>query len=240
MSRSSAKNEWGASSPTLAQMEEFFSQIKSGRITKSSFQAFLRGKGVARSIDEWLLYWEKMYKEEYGLKADFSELNIIVPDDPEFSWLFIGVQGLTMNLAYDVCRENFSCWRNSCYGNDFNKTVVENDRDPENGHYAAWFRYRQEADEELKNLSANTLKKRGILGCTLLERIVLEFAYYKETRDHLDIKNWTLCSGSRSSDGGVPSANWDGGRFEVDWDSPGSHGDGLRARAVVPCPPKAD
>lgn len=55
--------------------------------------------------------------------------------------------------------------------------------------------------------------KRGI---TLRERIIMELEYFKKTGQHLDIRNITLCSGSRWSDGNVPDANWGGsGRFYV-------------------------
>ncbi|KKT39348.1 MAG: hypothetical protein UW28_C0036G0014, partial [Parcubacteria group bacterium GW2011_GWA2_44_13] len=37
-----------------------------------------------------------------------------------------------------------------------------------------------------------------------------EAKYFKETGKHLDISNWTLCSGSRYSDGGVPVVGWYG------------------------------
>lgn len=52
-------------------------------------------------------------------------------------------------------------------------------------------------------------------GITLRERMLLEIQYFKETRNHLDIKGWTICSGSRNSDGGVPCMGLGSGSGEV-------------------------
>ena len=51
----------------------------------------------------------------------------------------------------------------------------------------------------------------------LLERIIFEIKYFSETGKHLDIKGLTFCSGSRYSDGDVPSAGWALDEFWVDW-----------------------
>lgn len=70
------------------------------------------------------------------------------------------------------------------------------------------FKANIEADENLKNLSADDLKKKKIKGITLRERLLLELQYFKTTGEHLDIDNITLCSGSRYSDGSVPDVYW--------------------------------
>lgn len=137
---------------------------------------------------------------------------------------------MTLNKAYEACERNFKCWR---YADDLDKAVPINDRDPKNGTYAIWIRDRIEADEELKNLSANDLKNKNITGITLLERIILEPKYFKETGKHLDINNLTFCSGSRGSGDYVPDADWRGDRFRVYWNDAVYSGDRLRSRAVV-------
>lgn len=91
----------------------------------------------------------------------------------------------------------------------------------------------QEADENLKNLSANDLTRKGIVGITLRERLFCELDYFKRTKRHLDIKNITLCSGSRHPYGRVPSVYWDGDEVSVDWCHPAHQDDNLRSRAVV-------
>ena len=97
-----------------------------------------------------------------------------------------------------------------------------------------YFRDRVEADEEHKNKSANDLEKEGIQGITLRERIIMELQYFTETRKHLDIENWTLCSGSRRSDGHVPGARWIGEGFRVDWSNAGGSSERLRSREAIP------
>src|SRR3990167_5339132 len=58
-------------------------------------------------------------------------------------------------------------------------------------------------------------------GITLRERLLMEILYFKETGNHLDIKGWTICSGSRGSDGGVPDVYWGSAyqRGNVYWDA---------------------
>ncbi|KKT39089.1 MAG: hypothetical protein UW28_C0040G0008, partial [Parcubacteria group bacterium GW2011_GWA2_44_13] len=62
-----------------------------------------------------------------------------------------------------------------------------------------------------------------------------EAKYFKETGKHLDISNWTLCSGSRYSDGGVPCVRWDSHYSEmgVDGADPSGAYGGLRSRQTV-------
>ena len=96
-----------------------------------------------------------------------------------------------------------------------------------------YFHKNVEADEDMKNLSANDLKEKGIVGITLRERLIMELQYYHETGNHLDIENWTLCSDSRYADGDVPYAYWYVGNVSIRWCSPRSRLDNLRARRAV-------
>ena len=68
---------------------------------------------------------------------------------------------------------------------------------------------------------------------TLLERLLFELKYFRESGKHLDIKNITLCSASRNTDGGVPGVDFYGSEVRVGKCNPGyAHAD-LRAREVV-------
>jgi hypothetical protein len=93
-----------------------------------------------------------------------------------------------------------------------------------------YFAKNVEADPEFANKSADDLAAEGHQGITIRERIILELNFFKETGDHLDKRDITLCAGSRYSDGCVPYADWRGGDgFFVD------RGRRLRSRlAVVP------
>jgi len=173
-----------------------------------------------------LKQWESLYREEFGI--DLGE--VAIPERRAgFDRLIIVAKGITRNRAYDACAKKFPCW---CYTDNLDKGVPTNDRKPTET-YAVWIRDRQEADEELKNLSADDLAEKGIKGITLLERLLLELKYFRETSKHLDIRNMTLCSGSRLVDGDVPLARWVDDEFVVGWSHRGRRNPDLRSRAVV-------
>lgn len=79
-------------------------------------------------------------------------------------------------------------------------------------------------------------------GITLRERLFLELAYFTETGEHLDVTGYTICSGSRDSDGGVPGVYWsaDYRGVGVRWYDVGRRGatNGLR-QAVLPSEPSS-
>ena len=224
---------WASDAPTPAQLKELFAQIDSGRITRDGLQAFLRGKTNSRIVAQYLKNWADFYCKFFGIVPDFSGLKL-----PEgklgFDRLIVVAKGLTLNQVYDVCVKDFPCWR---YADDLDKAISHNDRSSSNSAYAIWIRNRVEADEELKNLSADQLKEQGIPGITLLEHLLYELKYWDETRKHLDVQNWTLCAGSRGSDGTVPRVDWRDSKLRVGWCDSDSRFDGLRARAAVPCQP---
>ena len=178
---------------------------------------------------ELLADWQVFYRDVFGIEADFSNLTIPTKQ-AGFDRLLVLAQGMTPQRLYDKCKELFPSWK---YTDDDLDKIVTSDRTAKDGAYAIWIRDRVEADEELKNLSANQLKQQNISGITLEEREIYELKFFKETGKHLDIQNWTLCSGSRCSDGYVPGAGWDGDGFKVGRGGP-SDADGLlRSRQAV-------
>lgn len=185
---------------------------------------------LGRQIGEW----KQFYAEHFGLE----DTEVLMRDSQipamkaGFGQLIIVQKGLTLNQVYAACESKFKCWR---YSDDLDKSVTKNDRTPTKD-YAIWIRNgRIEADEELKNLSADDLAKKEIAGITLLERLLYELFYFWKTKKHLDIDNVTLCSGSRGSGGDVPSVDWDPDDRGVDvyWFYPSYSDSDLRARAVV-------
>lgn len=172
--------------------------------------------------------WEKFYLDVFGLTVDFSQVKIPA-QKAGFTRLIFVAKGLTLNGVYDACAKRFACSR---YNDDLDASVTENDRKPVE-NYAIWVRETVEADEGLKNLSANDLKKKKVVTMTLLERMLYELKYFLETGKHLDIKNVALCAGSRYSDGRVPCANWLDSEFKVSWDRPDYSDPYLRAREAV-------
>lgn len=188
----------------------------------------LRGSELPTEvIAEWQNFWKK-----YDIEVDLSGL--ILPEyEKGHDRPLVIPKGLTLNQLWAIYRRVFNGKIWSAYGDDLDSSVPTNDRVPTES-YAIRIRERVEADEELKNLSANDLKKKKITGITLLERLVYGLKYFDETGNHLDRENWTLCSGSRGSGGGVPRVRLrsDGGVGVLWFDSDHRYGD-LRARSVV-------
>ena len=138
-------------------------------------------------------------------------------------------KGYTINQAIEDCRKLFDV---STPKTDFSDVVSDRESTEE---YEVEFKDNQEADEEFKDMSAYELKKKGVEGITLLERLVLEMEYFKKTGNHLDVSNNTFCSGSRGSDGDVPYVGWSpyNRKVYIGWYSFDSFYYSLRTRAVV-------
>lgn len=227
-------NAWASDAPTPAQIKEFFAQIESGKITKNCFQGFLRG-----DIQKWespglLVDWQAFYKkhrERLGLEErDFDFLNegIRIPEPKEgFDRLIIVAKGLTPEKLFSGMKSLMPAWK---YWDNLDEIVSDRKADKD---YCIWIRNRVEADEELKNKSANDMKRESIPGIAIEERLLYEIKFFDETGKHLDIKNWTLCAGSRLPDGYVPCVYWRGDGVDVSWYYTGSRSDAFRARAVV-------
>lgn len=131
----------------------------------------------------------------------------------------------------NLCRDKFKV---SCYLSD-----EEMDRQFPTPKEATerYFLNSVEPDKKTLGLSANQADpdKKGI---TLRERIIMELEYFEKTGKHLDIDNYTLCSGSRDADGYVPNATWYWGfgyGFEVGGCNPGysGSGDGIRSEVSL-------
>lgn len=229
----------GSMSEWSGMLKDLFRQIADGSITLGQLGKFLEHRNpfeatkqvVLRGVNILVEEWQKFYKEVFNLDVDFS--NPQIPGKREgFNWLVVVVPGMTPQRLFDKCKELFNAWKWTDKNLD---KIIKSDRNQANGPYAVWFRDRVEADEELKNLSVNDLKQKSIQGITLEERLLLELFYFWKTKKHLDISNWTLCSGSRYSDGNVPNVDWIGhdDKLYVYWYHPDYAYDGLRSRQVV-------
>lgn len=176
--------------------------------------------------------WKKFYEKVFDESCDFS--NVSIPKKPEGDWwLIIVAKGMKPQRIFDRCREKFGdAWKWT--EEDLDK-IITSDRTADKGHYAVWVRANVEADEQFKNLSANQLKELGHKGITPEERLLLELFYFWKTKKHLDIQNWTLCTGSRYSDGGVPIVSFHpySGRVNVYYDGADNAYPHLRSREIV-------
>ncbi len=183
--------------------------------------------------------WQKLYKEEFNIDISKDTETLHIPDKPfdsaqgrqDFNWLIITIKSLNLSTIYNKLKEKFNCYK---YWDNLDKIETVADR-PDTDIYAIWVRDRIEADEELKNLSANQIQEEGINPITLKERLLLEFFYWNNNKKHLDLNNWTLAAGSRDPLGRVPLVGWGGAdrKLYVSWCDASDARGGLRCRQVV-------
>lgn len=195
---------------------------------------------AVRSVEELLADWVTFYREVFGEEVDFSGLK--VPERRQgFDRLIVVARGMSPERVFQKCHEHFRCWKYTNQSLDeivFDVGGVEQKyRRSDHETHAVWVHDRVEADQELKNRSANNLAAAAIPGITLEARELYELKYFKETGEgkHLDIRSVTLCTGSRDVNGSVPRVHWCGydDKVYVSWYSPSSAGDDLRSREAV-------
>lgn len=183
-------------------------------------------------LDPWVAFYERHFPKELAAAGGAKAFDTVAipPQRPGFDQLEVVLKGLTMNAVYaEIVKQGYPCWR---YVDDLDGSIPKNDRAPTES-YALWHRGRDEADEKLKNLSANDIASRQIKTMGVLEYEVFKLKHFEETKRHLDVVNITLLAGSRDADGGVPRARWSVGRFGVGWAVPRYRSPDLRSREVV-------
>lgn len=187
-----------------------------------------------------LEFWLEAHKA-LGLEDEFRRgaKKLVFPDNKNL-WFLPMVPGVTSNkIVAGHRRLGTTYW---LYADDLDKAVPTHDRDANrDGPYVVGFCRNVEADEEFANKSANDLAKLNHKGICLPERLLLGAGYHIATDQHLDVKTWTLCAGSRYRDGGVPFVRWDSDdrRVVVGWYSSAYRFDYLRPRSVVSQNPPA-
>lgn len=224
----------GSMSEWSGVLKDLFRQIDEESITLPNLQAFLERRNPFDVSD---IDWQKTYAA-LGMEAEYAEaISLLgVKEDPNF-WVVPVVKGVTCNkvvaglrkLKVGVCAQV----------DDIDKGVTTNDRDPNrDGSYVIGFRRTVEADKENKNLSDYALAKQNHKGITLQERLLLGLGYFLTTGQHLDVKNVTLCSGSRNQIGFVPRLCWvfDARQVYINWRHPGDCRAFLCSRSAVSFP----
>jgi hypothetical protein len=223
----------GGSNVSAAQLKDFFRQIEDGSLKSYHIQCVLDHQNPFEILMDTQNQLERacaLYAEVFGITID--PVSVVIPErQPGRDRLIVIPKSVTMNRVVEYLRTEFTV---SLYTEDLDRDVTTNDR-TSSETYAIWVQDVVEADEELKGLSANDLAAKKIPGVTLLERLLHEMLYFKETGKHLDLVNWTLCSGSRYSVGHVPLVDWreDDRCLRVNWDYPDFRNENLRSRAVV-------
>ncbi|MBI5194348.1 MAG: hypothetical protein HZA08_13035 [Nitrospirae bacterium] len=207
-------------------LKDFFRQIHDGSITKSEFQDFLVHRKPFQKPDI-VTEWEDFYRD-IGINCDLS--SVLIPNDPGgFSRVLFVVAEVTPQWIYDKSNELFPCWKWTEGNLD---EIIISERIAKNRPYAIRVRDRVEADEELKNHSAYDIKDQMTYE-TFEERMVHELKFFKETGEHLDRLNVTLCAGSCYYFGYVPRIRWYDGKLLVSRYRFEDRDDRVRPRVVV-------
>ena len=188
------------------------------------------------NVEAFLDDQAKYLKEVFRIGMPSRKKLALPPTRPGFGWGVIRLPSLSAQRMFDELTSRFKgkTWK---WCQDIDKALdpTKEARNTDKGPYGIWCRARREADDELKNLSANDLALRGTNCMTEPERISLEGWFdWKTGGQHLDIKNVTLSAGSRCAGGGVPASRWSGGcGFVVLGYGAGGRDGDLRAREVV-------
>ena len=218
----------------LGMLADVILKLQNGVITPGQLEKFSKKINPFGSDDfsEPISDWQNFYQRLFGKEYDLSGIRI--PEKPsEGRWRLLIIVDLTLEQLYAKCEELFPCWRWT--DENLDEIVNWNERDAKNGAYTIWVGDKVEADDKLKNRSANDIKTKGITTETLTERLIHELKFFDETGKHLDAKKVTLCAGSRFSHGHVPSMDFnpDYGKVYVYWYYPDYRYDSLRAREAV-------
>ena len=165
---------------------------------------FFRDRYAAPSPLIDMALYTRFFQEIYGKTVDLSTL--LVPVKPEYeSWPVVVVPGLvTNNDRFEASGKLFGgAWR---YVDDLNTVhdIVERPKGP----YVVWVKAVVEADQDLANVSAETIVERKLNTLTLGERLDLGLQHFFAKKEHLDTANVSLCAGSRYADGSVPYVRW--------------------------------
>ncbi len=183
------------------------------------------------AIEELVQNWRAFYRDRFEIEANLTNLRIPA-HQAGFDRLIIVAPGMDPERLYHKCRELFLGWKSSDKGLD---EIVRSERTGQKGAYTVWFKDSLEADTDLKDLSAEDLKAGGIPVITLEERLLFELKYFLETGAHPDPETFTLCAGSRYTDGYVPTVRY---RVTcvgmgVHWHDPRARFSGMRARRAI-------
>lgn len=197
-----------------------------------------------KPFDRQLQEQEDFFKQVFGFKVNLSGVKIpqgtfgrlvIVPQELAEPWKLGDARPKVQpqNWIFSLCEQRFKCWR---YATDLDTAINQHDRHPKNGMYAILVRDGIEADEENKNLPAthfwgdqfpSKLPTEGTI-----EHMLHKLKVWEESKQHLDVKYYSLLPGSRYSGGFVPDAHLYGREFRISYVRPGSHFAHGRARSA--------
>ena len=216
------------------------------KLEVSANQLVLEGKRKPEAFAEVLqqfvwgnnlpdINWQMTYRK-LGMEREYEAAlkTLTIPSENPQLWI-----GLMLKLS--ICNEVVAAFRRDgvqvyTYREDLDAGLeVHASRGTIKCPYIVGFKRAVEADDENKNKSANFLAEENHKGMMLPERLVWGYGYWVTAKEHLDVKSITLCSGSRYSDGGVPSVDCGPGSrgVYVVYCNPDDAYDVLRSRSVV-------
>ncbi len=191
-----------------------------------------------QSLTPWvaaaLANWGDFYQKFFGIDLDLTDLRI--PEKVEgFDRLIVIGKGIRLNQVWNAYKDQkIPTWQ--WWGGSLENAMQESERGIVNESYAIWVRDGQEADEEMKDLSADMIaasSPQKVDTESLLERLVHGLQVWDATKKHLDVDNITLCASSRSADGVVPWVSFYDACVCVSGYSPSHRDPDLRARQAV-------
>lgn len=177
-------------------------------------------------------FLSEFYRAQFGIKIDNVNIPNKKPEQREFDRLLIVMNGLNYDAVSKACANNFPC---SFPVENLGKIILHDERSLSNGSYAIWVPDTLKLDKPKLAKSAQMIEKEHINTETLLERMLHELVYFKETKKHLDteIMMKTLCSGSRFNDYGVPDVVWNNNMLTVYKQDCSTRFDILKFREVI-------
>jgi hypothetical protein len=190
------------------------------------------GKDELADLTGWDIkkLYSLFYIEVYGSYLHFPD-ELIPEASDEFSWLSCVSGFISNEVSFSGGKNVPPHWKWTDRSLDVVLDLTQ-DRDAWTHSYIVRVRPNWEADEDLKNISANEIESRGINVLMLRERLILGRFLFWLTGEHLDRKTITL-TGSRYAVGFVPCVYWSGGKLGV-YGYPPDNADGdLRSRQAV-------
>lgn len=138
--------------------------------------------------------WDLVYAN-LGRPLDFGNL---LEDPPEGSWYIYVLPGITERLLYRAFDSyRIHSWGTHISGIDtFDGSTAYSVDDRPHGSTRYRIEVRKQFDPEYLGVSPKTLEDQWIGSVTLVEMMLLHYAFFLETGRFLDSINRTICSGT--------------------------------------------
>lgn len=224
--------------------EERIKRIQSGELVlveRSAQAAVALGDNggispyVGLNTEAFIADWREFYRQVHSMKVNPPKR--LPPVTPGYNWGVWVLKGITPQRAFEMGATMYPSWK-WCGDQSLDEVIdfTKEARDARQRQHFVWCEDSVEPSSKLANLSAIQIAERQINTLTLTEPLLLhQWFYWKSGGKHLDVQNVTLCSGSRYSDGSVPSVDFHplAGEVSVDGYGPGDADGDLRSRQAV-------